>query len=371
MPPEENTNKNNSSFNPLKVGIDPIFKGTPNQGSKPVDQTAPISAYGVLNNQKYAPTQPPTDNSFKALDNNISSPKSIVRTYKGDMESAIAADHLSSINIAIAENKKMHDQIITQPEEIQAEDNNSGYSKSRIAIFISLILIIIGIIAIGITYYIKSQDPAETAQVQELPSLITTEYKDELNIDSVAKNKFPLTISAKINDIQIPVNNFYNTYITVGTSSNRRLASSTEFISQMSFKMPDIIKRTLLTDFMVGMYSFGKNLPFIILKTSSFENSYAGMLTWEGSLQKDFQVLFRLAGYENAGGILDQLTPTTVKKFEDGVVMNKDVRILRDDNNNMILLYGIIDKETIIITVNDVAFKEIINRLNKEKTLKR
>ena len=53
------------------------------------------------------------------------------------------------------------------------------------------------------------------------------------------------------------------------------------------------------------------------------------------------------------------------------MIVNKDVRILRDDNGNMILLYGIVDKETIIITVNDTAFKEIITRLNKEKTLKR
>ena len=87
--------------------------------------------------------------------------------------------------------------------------------------------------------------------------------------------------------------------------------------------------------------------------------------------QKDFQILFRLPGYEKAGGILDQLTPMVAKKFEDGVIVNKDVRILRDDNGNMILLYGIVDKETIIITVNDTAFKEIITRLNKEKTLKR
>ena len=95
------------------------------------------------------------------------------------------------------------------------------------------------------------------------------------------------------------------------------------------------------------------------------------MLGWETDLQKDFQILFRLPGYEKAGGILDQLTPMVAKKFEDGVIVNKDVRILRDDNGNMILLYGIVDKETIIITVNDTAFKEIITRLNKEKTLKR
>jgi hypothetical protein len=126
-----------------------------------------------------------------------------------------------------------------------------------------------------------------------------------------------------------------------------------------------------LPDFMVGTFSFGKNLPFIILKTSYFENAYAGMLSWENDLEKDFQVLFRLTGYQTAGGILAELTPTTIKKFSDSVIVNKDVRILKDETGQIMLLYGIIDKETIIITVNDTAFKEILTRLNNEKTLKR
>ena len=368
MPPEENTNKN-TGFSPLKVGIDPVFKSVP-QSQVDKNQGADISAYGVLNNQKYAPNQGPVQTPAKTAENNLSGPKSIVRTYKGDLESAIAANHLSSINIAIAENQKMHGQINTeqQSEEIKEE---SDYSKNKIIVFVSLILMIAGIVAISAVYFINSKNVASVTPVQELPSLITTEYKDELSASAMAKNKFASTLSVRLNETQIPVNNLYNTYITIGTSSDRRLATSAEFIALMDFKMPDIIKRTLLPDFMAGMYSFGKNLPFVILKTSSFENSYAGMLGWETDLQKDFQILFRLPGYEKAGGILDQLTPMVAKKFEDGVIVNKDVRILRDDNGNMILLYGIVDKETIIITVNDTAFKEIITRLNKEKTLKR
>ena len=135
--------------------------------------------------------------------------------------------------------------------------------------------------------------------------------------------------------------------------------------------MPDTVKRSLSAEFMVGMYSFDKNLPFIIFKTFSFDNTYAGMLSWESNLKDDFQTIFRLPGYESGGGILNELTPANTPKFEDGVISNKDVRILRDNNKNIILLYGIVDTQTIIITVTDTAFKEIVSRLNKEKTLKR
>ena len=167
------------------------------------------------------------------------------------------------------------------------------------------------------------------------------------------------------------MNSFDNIYITTGTSSTKRLLTAKEFITLMKFYIPDIITRTLLPDYMVGMFSFDKNLPFIILKTSYFENAYAGMLSWENDIEKDFQVLFRLSGYENSGGILAELTPTASKKFTDAVIVNKDVRLLRNEAGEIILLYGIIDKETIIITVNDASFKEIISRLYKEKELKR
>lgn len=360
MSPDENT---------IKVGLDPVFKSNSDSQKKIPEQNITASAFNVLNNQEYTPAkQPPTiPNPLDLTKNNSASPKSIVRTYKGDLESAIQANHLSSINIAIAENQKMRDKIADQG----TETGENSYSKSRVIIFISLILIILGIIGISLTYFFKNQNSDSTVKVQTLPALITTEYKGELNISLVSKDKLISNLAEKLNDTQIPVNNLYNVYLTTGTGTARRLITPAEFISNMKLQTPDIIARTLLPDFMVGMYLFERNLPFAILKTSSFENTYAGMLDWEKNLEQDFKGLFRLPGYEKSGGILDELTPTTAKKFEDGIILNKDVRLLHDENNNIILLYGIIDKETVVITVSETAFKEIISRLNKEKTLQR
>jgi len=132
-----------------------------------------------------------------------------------------------------------------------------------------------------------------------------------------------------------------------------------------------MIKRNLFPDFMIGMYQTDKNNPFLIFKASYFENAYAGMLEWEKILEKDMKVLFRLPGYEKIGDLLAELNAEPIKQFQDTVILNKDVRIIKDENANTLLLYSIIDKETIIITTNENAFKEIINRLNKEKTLRR
>jgi len=358
MPPEENTNKNNPNLNPLKIGIDPVFKGNVNQQTSAPQQSPAANAFNVLNNQTYTPAEPPVSSLQKAIDNTTSNtnPKSIVRTYKSDLESAIEANHLSSINIAIAESQKKLSQAQISPQQ---PPQQSPYSKSKILIFISYILLIVGIVAIFITFFIKKQNTNPIIKVQELPSLITTEYKDELNIDTIAKNKFNTTLASKLNDLQIPVNNFYNTYLTTSSSSARRLITTVEFINQTQFKMPDILKRSLRSDFMIGMYSANKNQPFIIFKTSYFENTYAGLLNWETDMRKDFQIIFKLPAYETNTG------------FQDAVIVNKDVRLVKNENGEVILLYAIVDKETIIITTSDTSFKEILSRINKEKGLRR
>lgn len=383
MPPKENTNKNNSPQNAFKVGLDPVFnsyntspkisveKNTPAGLSHPVEAGG---VYDALSNQKYVPNQPPVMRPLESFSNNHN-PKSVIRTYKSDLESVIQADHLSSVNIAIAENKKMHKQIKpeqkmaeTEPPTVQTESN---YSKSKIIIFISLLLIIAGIIGLVITFLVGNRNFTPVKQAPKLPALITTEYQNELNIDPIAEDKFTSTISNNLNDIQTPLNNFYNIYVTTGTGANKRLVTSLKFISLLKFRLPDLLKRTLLPDFMIGTYTLEKNLPFLILKTSSFEGTYAGMLAWEKDLEKDLTILFRLPGYETSGNIITELTPTNLKKFSDAVIVNKDVRILQGIDGKIMLLYGIVDKETIIITVNEDIFKELINRLNKEKTLKR
>ena len=77
MPPEENK---------LKIGLDPVFKG--NQDNQKQAENTP-TAFNVLSNQKYTPSQTPFLSSFPKPTNEAPNPKSIIRTYKGDLASAI------------------------------------------------------------------------------------------------------------------------------------------------------------------------------------------------------------------------------------------------------------------------------------------
>ena len=52
------------------------------------------------------------------------------------------------------------------------------------------------------------------------------------------------------------------------------------------------------------------------------------------------------------------------KDFEDGIVQNKNARILRDNEGKTVLMYVFADDNTVILTNSDAAVGEIITRLN-------
>ena len=51
------------------------------------------------------------------------------------------------------------------------------------------------------------------------------------------------------------------------------------------------------------------------------------------------------------------------KDFEDGIVQNKNSRILKDNDGNIVLMYVFVNDTSILITNSEDTSKEIITRL--------
>jgi hypothetical protein len=52
--------------------------------------------------------------------------------------------------------------------------------------------------------------------------------------------------------------------------------------------------------------------------------------------------------------------------WKDGVLQNKDVRAFTKPDGTVLILYSFVDNNTIVITTDDKALSEIINRLEKQ-----
>jgi len=135
------------------------------------------------------------------------------------------------------------------------------------------------------------------------------------------------------------------------------LITPQRFFGIMSTRMPDSLLRSFRSEFMFGIHSFNGNQPFMILNTDFFESTFAGMLKWEPFMAQEILAMF---GTDITPGILD-------REFEDFVVKNRDLRVLRDDEGEIILLYSFFNRDRLIISTDTETLDEVITRLNRPK----
>ena len=154
-------------------------------------------------------------------------------------------------------------------------------------------------------------------------------------------------------------------------------------IKELSLPAPDLLLRNIAQESTVGViHEGGDARAFFILRVSSYERTFAGMLTWEPLMARDLSLLYPLypsdpteqapVNLNTASTTASSTQPIPTKtqnsvvskeRFEDAVVANRDVRILRDTRGRSIMLYGYADKETLIIARSESAFSALLVRL--------
>lgn len=290
----------------------------------------------------------------------------IVRTFKSDVEETIQSQHLSSINIALAENKKMMDRI--QSAELEQKTIKKNYTM----LIVSSLLILGGILAFAIPYYLVNKEYTETVPAENTSSgaIITADIEEKLNIDGLNLDRLAISLSERVDQSSIRLGNIKSIYLTEGQGVNEKAIDSTKFLYLIKTNVPGEISRTLKPAYMFGMHNFNGNQRFLVLKVGSYENAYAGMLAWEVDLWSDFKNLFGLSDTSASGqSSTGRANGIDIKKFQDAVYSNKDSRVVKDSSGKILFLYSIVDKNTIVITTNPNTLKEIITRNNKAQTV--
>lgn len=133
---------------------------------------------------------------------------------------------------------------------------------------------------------------------------------------------------------------------------------------------PDILLRNTDPLSTVGIiHAEGETRPFFVLRVTSFERTFAGMLAWEADMADDLAPIYP-PGPAAATSASSTATTTAAAplqpRFRDEVVENHDVRVLRDESGRSRILYGYRDKTTLIIARNEAAYLELVRRLEDE-----
>ena len=302
-------------------------------------------------------------NSTQTVEEPLKKTKPIVRTYKSDVEETIQTGHVSSVNIALAENKKM----MGQARLTEIEAKKAGINKN--ILIISIILIIGG----ALTFFIPQlliqvqygEKPAPVETVSSDP-IMTVDLEEKMNTKDINLSRVSTTLKERIEQSATKLGQIKNIYLTEGEMTGERLITSTKFLQLIGANPPSEIQRTLKDPYMFGLHNYNGNQTFVILKVGSYDTTFAGMLLWETNLWQDFKTLFNLqteiSTSTNSFGV-------EIKKFQDATFNNKDSRIIRDSSGNIVFLYSIINENTIVITTSTDTLREILNRTTKARVI--
>ncbi len=136
---------------------------------------------------------------------------------------------------------------------------------------------------------------------------------------------------------------------TITENKSVRGATTQEFFTLLDTPLSYTLIKSLDPTFMLGGVQTTKQEPYLIIRSYNFEELFAGLLSWEGTMQSDFAPVFGV-----------QKSPIT--PFVDAVQNNKSTRILYDANGNEVLLYSFVNHNTVVITTSGEALSALIGK---------
>ena len=273
--------------------------------------------------------------------------------------------------------------------------STGGLSRSRTKIIAAVFVIVLGVGLAGGAFYLYGRGSEVPFVAATPPSLVPFDESAEV---SGTGSELLGVIAAKAQQVLLQ-NNVLLLYVTESTTTtqgtNQIPQPGGALIERMNLNAPDILLRNIDQSSTVGIIHAGDQTePFFVLRVNSYERTFAGMLAWEPTITADLGALYPAypqpvvttaaipivqaststasSSQQNKANIPIVKAPATpvapqvpvfAPSFVDKVVSNRNVREYLDAQGRIVLLYGYVDKETLIIARDADAFSALLARI--------
>jgi hypothetical protein len=322
-------------------------------------------------------------------------PLSRVSTYQDAIKEALRSQDVSASGMLMAEQKKR--------DNFQAEDREKSFAnpKNKFLIGISIVLILAALSFISITIINSSKRIPESTSLLPQSTYFIPEKVIEVSAAQLSRN----TLSKIQQATTEPINKGDVTQLIISkevsvdptsTFNFTKKASydTNDFLALITARAPEVIRRTLDQEFMLGVHKASANETFVLFRINNFESSYAAMFEWETALARDMENIFpraiekaRITSIEEVlvAPVITDLTSTTtptstqtetVQKtidntriWHDRVINNTDTRALLNEFDEVVFFYAFIDNEFIFFGTKEETFGEVMRRVRTAKLL--
>lgn len=274
-----------------------------------------------------------------------------IRTYRGDVEDEVHTKNISMVSVVAAEEERKAKQ------KLKEDTRKKTVYATFFYIFGSIVLLGAGAAAVFYAYLASlPQDEAARISQKDEP-LVFVERSQIVLIATSSRAALLSALTAAKNVENNTVGTFERLIVATSSTISNDLSSG-DFFSLLEARISAPFIRSLGKPVLIGLHSYGKTVPFIVLSSVSYNQSFAGMLHWESSMRED------LSPFIDPGATTTRATP-----FEDAVIRNRDARVVRDSSGKIIFLYAFPDEKTIVITEEADTLIEIVRRFGSTKSI--
>lgn len=326
---------------------------------------------------------------------NKSEPKvHMIETFGEDMVGVISKDTSGLVQ------KIIHEQ---EERETQKNIYSPSSKQNRFFLFTSLLFIFLTL-GLFVYSYFFHRDEVSIEKNNSVKSLILTDSTVFLDLSLLSKDEIATQISEQSIVTKIKKNQVEAMYFT----ENKKVIGFTRFNALVKSNFPFSKVPVVSENFMLGSGAFEieqavdlklinqdagiaevdsvatigniyseydidplrykpdqptrKDL-FMLLSVRSFEDAFPVFKRWEEKLLLDLGGIFTIDVRGSKNYLL-------TKDWEDGIVQNKNARILRDNAGTPVLFYVFVDNTHVVIAKTEEVVKEIIERLIAAKVKK-
>lgn len=263
-----------------------------------------------------------------------------LRTFADDLSEEIKKKGVTTATIVQAERERAVREITLDQDEAP----KVASWKNPLLLGAALLFVALGILGVGGAYLYSTLVTTEEHSTSEsiiFPNAIIERDQppyQELS-DLLALERF---------EINVPLGEITRIDPTLAHAST----TAREILRALN--APETLLREVRT-VMLGVHSFNRNQPFIIVEITQYDRAYGAMLRWEEDLGRALGNFFKPEG--------GKVPPTLT--FTDKVFQNIDTRV---SDSSWPVLYAFPRRDVLVITTNQYTLSEILTRLSAQTT---
>lgn len=262
-----------------------------------------------------------------------------VETYAEDMAQVLENDKEGLV-------KKI---IHGEAEHEMEKRNLSPQSRKNRIFLVAGFLLLFAALAI-LTFFILHRTSPTVPVVAQFTPIIFNSQMVFLEVSGMDAKEITQNILKEITNNKVKTGGVEGIYLT----ENQKIIGLRRFIAlTQSHFVPGDNQLFIKDNFLMGV---ADNSFFLLLKMRSTPDIFPAMRDWEKNMLAD---LHEFIGVDITSG-----TSYLFKKdFTDGLIANKNARILYDNSGNVVLSYIFADDNDIVITASPAAAREIMLEL--------